>query len=184
MVQRLTKGIKGRPRAAAIGGGVAGIVFLAALAPGLIAARAPALASEPGLYRGARTSLADGGHRTSRIDYERLDQRLRVAASKPDMIGMAVAVIENGEISFVQGYGVTAANGGEPITPNTVFRWASLSKGVASTLMGQLADEGRLSLNEPVARFNTTLRLPAGGEPRAQLVGRHVENAGLGERGA
>lgn len=170
MVQRLRKGIKGRPKAAAIGGGFAGIALLAAIAPGLIAARSPAMASQPGMYRGARTALVDSGYRTSRIDYDRLNQRLRMAAAKPDMVGMAVAVIENGEISFVQGYGVTAAASAEPVTPNTVFRWASLSKGVASTLMGQLADEGQLSLNEPVAKFNTTLKLPKGGEQLATIA--------------
>jgi beta-lactamase class C len=83
---------------------------------------------------------------------------------------MAVAVIENGEITFVQGYGKTIATGTEPVTPNTVFRWASLSKGVASTVMGQLAEEGKLSLNEPVAKFNTSLRLPAGGEQLATVA--------------
>ena len=37
------------------------------------------------------------------------------------------------------------------MTPETVFRWASVSKGVASTMVAKLAEEGRLSLNEPVA---------------------------------
>jgi beta-lactamase class C len=170
LIRGIKTGIKRRPTVAAIGGSIAGAAMLA-IAPSLIAARSPAVASQPGVYQGARSGLINAEFRAPyKIDYQRLDSRLRLAASKPDIVGMAVAVIENGEISFVQGYGKTTANGTEPVTPTTVFRWASLSKGVASTMVGLLADEGKLSLNEPVARFNTTLRLPKGGEQLATVA--------------
>ncbi|HYZ49074.1 MAG TPA: serine hydrolase domain-containing protein, partial [Sphingomonas sp.] len=153
MVKKIRSGIKNRPKAAAIGGGLAGMFVMLAVAPGLIAARSPAEASSPGVYAGARAGLASAAYRLpQKVDYARLDQRLRLAATKPDIVGMAVAVIENGEITFVQGYGTTTANGSEPVTPTTVFRWASLSKGVAATMVGLLADEGKLSLNEPVSQ--------------------------------
>jgi beta-lactamase class C len=164
-------GIQQRPKAAAIGGGVAGMLALAAIVPGLIATRSPAVASQRGVYQGTRSGLINSAYRAPyKVDYERLDARLRLAATKPDMVGMAVAVIENGEITFVQGYGKTTASGSEPVTPNTVFRWASLSKGVASTMAGLLEAEGKLSLNEPVAKFNTTLRLPKGGEAMTTIA--------------
>lgn len=171
MVTRIKSGIRRRPRAAAIGGGIAGIISLFAVGPSLIAARSPAQASQPVQYEAARSGLVSSAFRAPyKVDYQRLDQRLRLAAAKPDMVGMAVAVIENGEIAFVQGYGTTMASGAEPVTPNTVFRWASLSKGVAATMIGILADEGKLSLDEPVARFNTTLKLPANGEQLATVA--------------
>lgn len=171
MVKKIQRGIRRRPRAAAIGGGIAGMVSLLAIGPSLIAARSPAQASQPGIYSTAQADLVSSTFRApNKVDYQRLDQRLRIAASKPDMVGMAVAVIENGQITFVQGYGTTTANGTEPVTPNTVFRWASLSKGVAATMVGLLADEGRLSLDEPVAKFNTSLKLPAGGEQLATVA--------------
>jgi beta-lactamase class C len=171
LVTKIRSGISQRPRAAAIGGGVAGLVSLLAIAPSLIAARSPAEASQPGVYQSARSGLVSSAFRAPyKIDYQRLDQRLRLAATKPDMVGMGVAVIENGEITFVQGYGTTTASGAEPVTPQTVFRWASLSKGVAATMIGLLADEGKLSLNEPVARFNTSLKLPANGEQLATVA--------------
>lgn len=171
MVKKIKSGIRQRPRTAAIGGGIAGLVSLLAIGPSLIAARSPAQASQPGVYSSARADLVSSTFRApNKIDYQRLDQRLRVAASKPDIVGMAVAVIENGQITFVQGYGTTTATGTEPVTPNTVFRWASLSKGVAATMVSLLADEGRLSLEEPVAKFNTSLKLPANGEQLATVA--------------
>jgi len=102
------------------------------------------------------------------IDYDRLDQRLTRLAADEEMVGLAVAVIEDGEIRFAKGYGYTAI-GGAPVTDETVFRWASLSKGVAASQVAILAGEARLNLSDTVAKFKTSLRLPGGGETRATL---------------
>ena len=97
------------------------------------------------------------------VDYEKLDERLTRLSENVEIVGLAVAVIEDGEITFAEGYGETRLNG-SPVTKDTVFRWASLSKGVASTTMGILAAEGALSLSDKISKFNTSLRLPLGGE--------------------
>jgi beta-lactamase class C len=86
------------------------------------------------------------------------------------MIGLAVGVVENGEIRFLKGYGETVAGSGEAVTTDTVFRWASLSKGVAGDMVAMLADQGKLSLYEPVARYSTSLRLPGGNEHKATVA--------------
>lgn len=102
------------------------------------------------------------------IDYQRLDQRLTQLAAEEDMIGLAVAVIEAGEITHARGYGVTAEEEG-PVTAHTVFRWASLSKGVATSLTALLSQEGHFALDAPLSSFSTSLRLPGGGERQATL---------------
>ena len=102
------------------------------------------------------------------IDYERLDARLSRLAADQDIVGLSVAVIDQGEIAFSKGYGVTEA-GGPPVTDETVFRWASLSKGVAATEVAILASQARLNITDPVSKFATTLRLPNGGEAKATL---------------
>lgn len=103
------------------------------------------------------------------IDYDRLDARLTQLMREDDMVGLAVAVVEDGEIAFAQGYGVTHL-GGRNVNENTVFRWASLSKGVAGSLAGLAAANGDLSLNDTVNEFGTSLRLPKGGEATATLL--------------
>jgi beta-lactamase class C len=105
----------------------------------------------------------------STIDYRRLDERLQLLMQEPSMVGLAVAIVENGEIRFVKGYGITYAGGNEPVTPETIFRWASVSKGVAGDMVAKLADQGRLSLYEPVAKYAPSLRLPGGNEHRATI---------------
>jgi beta-lactamase class C len=115
-------------------------------------------------------SIAEAKRRgRSEIDYRWLDERLQRLAQEPSMVGLAVAIVENGEIRFVKGYGVTYAGGNEPVTPDTIFRWASVSKGVAANMVVKLADQGRLSLYEPVAKYAASLRLPAGNEHRATI---------------
>jgi beta-lactamase class C len=103
------------------------------------------------------------------IDYARLDARLRRLAEKPTMVGLAVGIVENGRITFLNGYGETLEGSGDPVTPQTVFRWASVSKGVAGTIAAKLAEQGTINLNAPIANFRTSLRLPGGNENRATL---------------
>ena len=89
--------------------------------------------------------------------------------NEPSMVGMAVGIVENGRITFVKGYGETAAGSGDKVTPLTVFRWASVSKGVAGTMAGKLAEMGKLDLNKPIVDYSSSLKLPGGNEYRATL---------------
>lgn len=104
------------------------------------------------------------------VDYKRLDARLQILMRGERMIGLAVGVVENGEIRFLKGYGETVAGGGEAVTTDTVFRWASVSKGVAGDMVALLADRGKLSLYEPVGKYAASLRLPAGNEQKATVA--------------
>ncbi len=99
----------------------------------------------------------------ARVDYTRLDARIAELMQQPDMVGLAIGTIEDGQVRFVKGYGETLAGSGDRVTPDTVFRWASLSKSVASALVVGLAEQGKLSLAAPVATLATTLTLPIGG---------------------
>jgi len=103
------------------------------------------------------------------VDYRLLDARLKQLIARPAMVGLAVGVVENGRITFLQGYGETLAGSGEPVTPETVFRWASTSKGVAATMVAKLAEQGRIDLNAPVVNYAPDLKLPAGNEYKATV---------------
>ena len=109
----------------------------------------------------ALTSLpAEPAQWRGEIDYQALNGRLVELMTDPSMTGLAIAVVEDGRLSFVKGYGRTSVENGEPIDAHTVFRWASLSKTVAGTLTARLAADGVLSLADPLQVFHTSLRLP------------------------
>jgi beta-lactamase class C len=104
------------------------------------------------------------------VDYALLDARLKKLMDRPAMVGLAVGVVENGRITFLKGYGETVAGSGDQVTPETVFRWASLSKGVAATMVTKLAENGKVDLQAPIARYRTTLRLPDNANQRATVA--------------
>src|SRR3990170_2470924 len=101
------------------------------------------------------------------IDYAALDARLKRLAQQRPVVGLAVGIVENGRITFLSGYGETVAGSGEKVTADTVFRWASVSKGVAGTMVAKLAEQGKVKLDAPVVNYAPGLKLPAGNEYRA-----------------
>ncbi|URD62269.1 beta-lactamase family protein [Sphingomonas sp. KRR8] len=103
------------------------------------------------------------------INYAQLDARLKQLVTKPGMVGLAVGIVENGRITFVNGYGETQAGTGDKVTPQTVFRWASCSKGVAATMVAKLAEQGKVKLDAPVVNYAPGLKLPAAAEYRATV---------------
>ncbi|WP_373486927.1 serine hydrolase domain-containing protein [Blastomonas sp.] len=102
------------------------------------------------------------------VDYAAFDARIQRMMRDPGLVGLSVATVEDGKLTFVQGYGFADRENGLPVTPETLFRWASVSKGVAGTLAYTLAEQGKLSLSAPLASFGTSLRLAGGAE--AQLA--------------
>lgn len=63
--------------------------------------------------------------------------------------GMAVAVIDRGEVGYVQAYGIRNAKG-EPLTTDTVMYGASVTKTVFAYTVMQLVDQGKLKLDTPL----------------------------------
>jgi beta-lactamase class C len=114
-----------------------------------------------------------------RIDYRALDSQLSALAQRPEMAGLAVAVVENGKLSFVRTYGVADKATGAPVTPHTLFRWASVSKTATGAMAAALASDGAVDLDRPVADWRTSLRLPGGAEAHVTVAELLSQRTGL-----
>ncbi|RMH88634.1 class A beta-lactamase-related serine hydrolase [Lysobacter pythonis] len=88
--------------------------------------------------------------------FESLAQQLVANQRVP---GLAVAIVQNGQVLSARGYGITDTVRPEPVDAHTVFRLASLSKSFAGTLAGMLVDEGTLAWQQPVTRYVPGFRL-------------------------
>jgi CubicO group peptidase (beta-lactamase class C family) len=66
--------------------------------------------------------------------------------------GAALAVVREGEIVHLAGYGV-ANEAGDPVTPQTPFLLASLSKPVTAVAVMQLAEAGQIELDAPIQQY-------------------------------
>lgn len=93
------------------------------------------------------------------VNKTEIDARIKDLMRRPEMIGLSIAIIENGTVTFSQGYGQTE-KGGDKVTADTVFRWASVSKGVGSAAALLVAEDGYFGLNSPVKAFTPSLDLP------------------------
>jgi beta-lactamase class C len=126
------------------------------------------VAARPNPERAA--AIAQAAKQPSVVDYARLDQRLNLLMEERDMVGLAVGVVEGGQIRFLKGYGETVEGNGQAVNPATLFRWASVSKGVAGAMVAKLADQNKVGLYEPIAKYSMSLRLPGGAEHRATVA--------------
>ncbi|MEQ9507139.1 MAG: serine hydrolase domain-containing protein [Hyphomonas sp.] len=138
--------------------------FLAAGASGIFAP-----ASADGLQRAALAPFASP-QVVADVHLMRLEESLQRAMKTGDFVGLAVAVVRNGEVTFVRTYGETEIGSGAPVTEDTLFRIASLSKGFASTMAGIAVSEGKLTLDTPATGFAPELALPGTGERSLTLA--------------
>jgi CubicO group peptidase (beta-lactamase class C family) len=64
--------------------------------------------------------------------------------------GLSIAVMDNFEIAWAKGYGVTEAGGDTPVTTRTLFQAGSVSKPVPAIATMSLVQQGELSLDQDV----------------------------------
>lgn len=64
--------------------------------------------------------------------------------------GASVAVVQNGDIAFIEGLGVREAGRPAPVTADTLMRIGSVTKSFSSLLAATLVDAGRLSWETPI----------------------------------
>lgn len=75
--------------------------------------------------------------------------------------GVSVAVFRKGEIEWARGFGLADKDEGRPVTPETLFQAASISKPVAAVAALSLVEEGRLDLDEDVNLELTSWKVPS-----------------------
>ena len=66
--------------------------------------------------------------------------------------GVAFGVLKNGQLT-VRGFGVTNVEDPQPLTTDTVFPIASISKTVTATAIMRLVEQGKLELDAPIRRY-------------------------------
>jgi CubicO group peptidase (beta-lactamase class C family) len=74
--------------------------------------------------------------------------------------GLSIAVIDKGAIAWAHAYGVVTP-GGKPVTPDTLFQAASISKSVAAAGLLRLVEQGKLSLDDDFTRYLVSWKIPA-----------------------
>jgi CubicO group peptidase (beta-lactamase class C family) len=107
---------------------------------------------------GPATSQASGSADLTRVTPLPLagDRQASFTAYITDMLAMtnvpgaAVAVVQNGEVVYQQGFGVRELDGSDPVTPETLMMIGSITKSMTATMAATVVDEGEVTWESPV----------------------------------
>lgn len=84
--------------------------------------------------------------------------------------GVSIAVIYDGRIEWARGYGFLEAGGSEPVTTETLFQAASISKPLTAMATLRLVEQGKLSLDGDVNEKLVSWKIPENEFTKEQKV--------------
>jgi beta-lactamase class C len=107
-----------------------------------VCATTPATSSPAARVRSNTENLPPARVKQTLADYQRWLDRV---AERDAVAGLVTAVVIDGKVVYEGTIGYADAATQQPVTPDTVFRLASLSKAFATAITGLLVDDGKLS---------------------------------------
>jgi CubicO group peptidase (beta-lactamase class C family) len=128
------------------------------------------------------SAVADPQSPPPRADVARIDAFLQRSFVATRLAGMAAAIVHGDEVVHLAGYGHDGD--GAPVTGETRFRVASLSKSFTAVAVHQLADAGKVDLAAPVTRYLPEFRTrDASASDRITVRDLLQQRSGMSDRG-
>lgn len=88
------------------------------------------------------------------LNFYKLEQQIEEQMKAARVPGLALAVVQNQEVIYARGFGVTSVeDGGAKVTPSTLFRIGSITKPLTGTAVMQLVESGKLDLDKPIKEY-------------------------------
>lgn len=109
-------------------------------------------------------------HQAAPPDFSALEGVVRKELAAANVPGAAVAVVHEGRVVYARGFGVANVETGEPMRPEMLFRLGSTTKMITAAAVVLLAEQGRLSLTEPISRYIPNLHPSIGRLTAHQLL--------------
>ncbi len=104
----------------------------------------------------------------SDFDYSEIDAYIKDEMKSQKIPGLALAIIKNGEIIQVKGYGQTGRSG-KPVTPDTPFMIGSNSKSFTAMAVLQLVETGKIDLDAPIQQYIPEFKVLGKQSPTSDL---------------
>jgi len=82
-----------------------------------------------------------------------IDEAVEKVLAKTGVPSASIAIVRDGKVAYAQAYGMARLAGKVRATPQMRYKIGSNSKQITATAMLLLAGEGKVSLDDPVARF-------------------------------
>jgi D-alanyl-D-alanine carboxypeptidase len=87
------------------------------------------------------------------VDPAAIDKAIVQAMEQHKLVGLTAGVMHHGKVILVKGYGLASLQPRESVTTETMFAAGSITKQFACVMALQLADEGRLSMDDRVSKY-------------------------------
>ena len=107
-------------------------------------------------------------------EYAAIDAYITEQANDLGIPGMALGIVEDGQIAHLQGFGV-ADSSGRMVTPQTPFHIGSVTKSFTALAVMQLVEAGKIDLDAPVQEYLPWFTL-ADNETSAKITVRNLLN--------
>lgn len=78
---------------------------------------------------------------------------LKIATDRGDVPGAVVTVVNKDGVLYNEAFGTSSTIGKRPMTKDTIFNMASMTKPITSAAIMILVDEGKLKLDDDVAKY-------------------------------
>lgn len=122
-----------------------------------------------GAWAAGRPALvgASDPRRAPQVDprFDEISRLIEAKMAEYRTTGVAFGLSKSG-VSQRRGFGITNVDNPQPVTPDTVFPIASISKTVVGTAMMRLRDQGRLDVEAPVLEYLPDFRVADAGATR------------------
>lgn len=82
-----------------------------------------------------------------------LDQDIQRALADFQVPGLALGIVKDGRVILSKGYGVKRLGDTARVTPETLFQIASNTKAFTTALIAMLAEDGKVSWDDPVQQY-------------------------------
>ncbi|NIP60609.1 MAG: serine hydrolase [Gemmatimonadetes bacterium] len=89
----------------------------------------------------------------------RLERRIPELMERAGIPGLSAALVKDGRVTWTGAFGVRSRETGDPVTDETVFQAASLSKPVFAYVALRLAERGVLDLDRPLHAYRPNPRM-------------------------
>ena len=88
-----------------------------------------------------------------------MDDSVNEILSRHPAVGLAIGVVRDGRLDFFRGHGVADITTGTPVTEDTAFRIASITKTFTAIAVMQLWEQGLVDLDAPAGDYLRAYRL-------------------------
>jgi len=101
----------------------------------------------------AAVSLTAGAASAQSFRQQEFDAYVNRGLERLATPGAAIAVVKDGKVLFAKGYGVRTLGDAARVDAHTLFQIASNTKAFTTAALAMLADDGKLSWDDPVTKF-------------------------------